>query len=390
MKQILYTIRFKGWKFDKEIFKIISLRGIAMFLNTARRAEEKFRRKLTQSKPNSCIGIYILALTAPFTLFSYEVISYGDAIIDYFVFVEEEFLDKLPGERGGTEQIDLQTFKQLTKGYKKRCAGGSAPNTVKGLAQYGHSCAIIGRIGNDKEGAEYALDLVAQGISPLFTPHETDTGRVVCMISPDGHRTMRTCIGELVGFDGFEVDESIFQNAKLFHIEGYQIPNPKFLRSLIGIAKKHGLKISMDVGCHELVKAYKTTLLDLIEKDLDILFTNEEEAKALTGLFPKEACDQLSTLCPTVVVTMGENGGYVASKGRTIYYPPKKARLVDDTGAGDLFMAGFLHGILDKSPIEECARYGAEIASKVIQIVGAELPKEGNLSLQQIGVGHNH
>ncbi len=332
----------------------------------------------------------LLALFFHITLFSYEVVSYGDAIIDYFVFVDDAFLEKLPGKTGGTEQIDLETFKKLTVSYKKKCAGGSAPNTVKGLASFGHDCALIGRIGNDKEGAEYALDLVAKGITPLFTPHPTDTGRVVCLISPDGHRTMRTCIGKLVGFDGFAIDETVFQGAKLFHIEGYQLPNPKFLRELIGIAKKEGLLISMDVGCHELVSAYKNTLLEIIKDDLDILFTNEEEAKALTGLAPKEACLSLAKLCKTVVVTMGEKGGYINSKNKVFHYPPKEARLVDDTGAGDLFMAGFLHGILTDAPVEECARYGAEIASKVIQVVGAELPKEENLRLQQLGVGNNH
>lgn len=320
-------------------------------------------------------------------VYGHEILAYGDAIIDYIVSVDDDFLKELKTTRG-SGQVNLETFQHLSRGYHTKCAGGSAVNTLKGLALLGHTGVLIGRIGNDLDGIEYSESIRSYGLIPAFSQYDTYTGRVVCMISPEGHRTMRSCIDANVGICGFDVDEALFKGIKLFHSEGYQIPNPLFLKYLFTKAKKAGALVSMDMGCHELVSAYKGTLLDLIEHHLDILFTNCDEAKCLTGLPPEDACKELGKKCPCAVVTCGDQGGYVSHLGKLIHYDAFPAKLVDDTGAGDCFMAGFLHGILNAQPIEECARMGAFVASKIIQLVGAELPK--NSILEQGCVGDDH
>ncbi|NGX59336.1 MAG: 2-dehydro-3-deoxygluconokinase [Chlamydiae bacterium] len=331
---------------------------------------------------------FLLFLFCSFSLFSHEILTYGDAIIDYIVFVDDAFLDNLPGGTGGSDQVDLETFALLTKNYLKKCPGSSSVNTMKGLALLGHSSTVIGRIGNDADGKDYAQSLLSYGITPAFTECNTYTGRIVAMISPDGHRTMRSCVGCLVGFDAFAVAPELFQDISLFHVEGYQIPNFSFLKELATLAKESVALISMDTGCHELVTKFKAQLLDLITNDLDILFTNDEEAFALTGLSPEKACLELAKLCTYVVVTCGEKGGYVASQGQFLHYDAIPVDLVDDTGAGDCFIAGFLHGILTDQPLEKCAKSGALIASKVSQLIGAELPHD--LVLEKSDIGDDH
>lgn len=329
----------------------------------------------------------LFALLSIVGLHSHEILTYGDATIDYIVFVDENFLKEM-GTIGGSKGVDYETFQNLSQNFQTKCAGGSSVNTMKGLALLGHTGILIGRIGNDADGKEYTDTIRSYGLTPAFTEYDTFTGRVVSMVSPEGRRTMRSCIDSEVGFCGFDVDMFFFEGIRLFHCEGYQIPNPLFLKNLISEAKKAGALISMDLGCHELVSSYKENLLELIENYLDILFANCDEARCLTGLPPQDACMELGKKCPCVVVTCGDQGGFVSYKGKIIQYDAYPAPLVDDTGAGDSFMAGFLHGILTEKPIEECAQLGAFVASKIIQLVGAELPKESILEKGSIGDNH--
>lgn len=309
-------------------------------------------------------------LLSSLSLFSYEVLSFGNAIIDYIVFVDEEAIE---GGMGGSFHVPLEHFESIIGENPIKLPGGSAPNTMKSLASFGYSCAIIGRIGNDEDGIHYRETLKSRGVDPLFTEYETGTGRVVCMITPDGKRTMRSYLGDFSDFAPFPYDESAYEGAQIFHIEGYQIRNLDLLKSMTQKAKAAGALISLDLGCHELVKDFHTYHDELIDHHIDLLFCNGDEARELTGLEPKEACHSLSKRCTTAVVTMGADGGYVASGGEIFHYPAIKAPQVDDTGAGDNFIAGFFHGLLSGYDLEECAHEGAKLASQVVQVIGTDL-----------------
>ncbi|NGX38232.1 MAG: 2-dehydro-3-deoxygluconokinase, partial [Chlamydiae bacterium] len=182
------------------------------------------------------------------SIYSSEVLIYGDPMTDYITFVDEAFLDSLPGEKSGSAPVNLFTFNRLIQNYTTKCTGGSAVNTLKGLASLGHSCTVIGRIGEDEEGLNLMQSLLSRGISHHYTACSPSTGKVVCMISPDGHRTMRSHTIDIIPFT---TTPSMFEGVKLFHIEGYQIFNPPFLKSLISQAKQAGALVSMDVGCFE-------------------------------------------------------------------------------------------------------------------------------------------
>jgi sugar/nucleoside kinase (ribokinase family) len=302
------------------------------------------------------------------SLFSYEVVSYGDAIIDYVVFVDE---DAIEGPVGGSAPVDFETFQRLTRNYHRQCAGGSATNTTKGLASFGRDCAMIGRIGND--GHQYLQSLQNFLITPLLSQYDSPSGQMACLVTPDGQRTMRGYIGALYHCHPFPVDPTVFEGAKIFHIEGYQIPNAPFLKELISLAKREGALISMDMGCCELVKLFQEDLLDIIENDLDIIFCNIDEAKTLTGQEPEKASKLLAEKCRVAVVTAGAKGGYVSSGDESFHYPAVCVKSIDETGAGDLFMAGFLHAYLEGKALYFCANHGAKLASQIVQIEGAEL-----------------
>jgi sugar/nucleoside kinase (ribokinase family) len=303
------------------------------------------------------------------TLFSYEVLSCVDAMIDYTVFV-----DDVEGERGGSGPIDLEDFQRLTKDCDCITAGGSGTNTTKGLASLGLECAVIGRIGNDEASEKYLESIERFSITSRLSRYNAPTGRIACLVTPDGHRTMRGYIGALKDSFPFEVNPSAFRGIRLFHVEGYQIPNPPFLKKLITHAKNERALVSMDLGCWELVERFKEDLQELVEHHLDIVFCNDQEAKALTGLGPEDAAKFLAERCQIAVVTCGADGGFVSSSGETFQYAAHQVKTVDDTGAGDLFMAGFLAGLLRGLPLEVCADQGAALAAKIVQIEGAELP----------------
>ncbi|NGX39547.1 MAG: 2-dehydro-3-deoxygluconokinase [Chlamydiae bacterium] len=322
-----------------------------------------------------CLLICLCFIGFSFPIYCHEVVSYGNAIVDYITFVDEKILSSIEGEKGGMNPVDLKTFQTLTKDAEIIQAGGSAPNTLKGLALLGHDCGIIGRIGDCPQSEFYIKNLKEYGVSPHFAEFTGPVGRVVCMITPDGERTMRTHLGDLITFPDFTFEPSIFDDAKIFHVEGYQLPSLSFLHKIISIAKEKDTVISMDLGCFELVREFKEPLLSLLEEKIDILFCNREESLELTGLPPQEAAKKLSEICRIVVVTDGAQGGYIATKKKTLSFRAQQAQLVDATGAGDLFIAGFLHGLLEKQPLEACAESGATIAAKIVSIIGAEIPR---------------
>lgn len=326
-------------------------------------------------------------LCACISLQAYEVLTYGDALIDYIVFTEKE---KIEGPIGGSAPVDLSTFKTLTQNYHKKCTGGSAVNTTKGMAFQGNSCAVIGRIGNDEDAIQYRQTLLNWGITPLFHECDFSTGRIACLVTPDGQRTMRSYIGPLLQSPSMDIDPEIFTGIKLFHIEGYQIPNVSFLKNLISHAKKAGALISMDAGCFELVEAFREDLLSLLENDLDIFFCNKDEAKAITGAFGEQACKILSEKCPLVIVTAGSTGGFVGSNSAVFSYPALSTTCIDETGAGDLFMAGFLHKYLKGESLESCAKNGAKLAAQIVGVEGAELPSNSIIALQKSHIGNDH
>lgn len=309
----------------------------------------------------------------------HEILGLGSAFIDYILKINEEELEEMKYEKGTWGPIEYSSLQKILKDKDENLinttGGGSSANVIKGLAKLGQRCAVLGKVGPDDKGSLYLKCLQNIQISTYLQEGTLPTGQALCFVTPDGQRTMRTYFGSSHDSSEITIDPNIFKNIKLFHLEGYQLQNPKLFKEALELAKKNGAKISLDLSSAGIVKQYKDDLLNLLPKYIDIVFANEAEAFELTHLYAQEACDFLATFCDVVVVTMGEKGCWAKSGKIKFYTPAIDVKAVDTTGAGDLFASGFLHGYLNNENLQKCTWIGSYVASKVVQHYGAEIPE---------------
>lgn len=310
---------------------------------------------------------------------SHEVLGLGSAFIDYIIQVNDNQLLDLKYEKGSWAPIEYDCLKKILDTNDEKINtfhGGSGANVIKGLAQLGHHCAIVGQVGSDKEGLYYLKSLEKLDIRSLLQVGSLPTGQAVCFITPDGQKTMRSYAGASHSEESVKIDSKVFEGISLFHIESYQLQNPKIFKQALDLALSSGAKVSLDLSSVGIVRKFKDELLNILPKYVDIVLGNQEEFFELTNLPPQEACDFLGSFCDVVAITMGSEGSWVKSGSVKIYTPSINVSVVDTTGAGDLFASGFLYGYLQHMPVHTCAWLGTYMASKVIQILGAEISEK--------------
>ena len=309
----------------------------------------------------------------------YDVLGIGAPIIDCILPVTEGYLTTIPGEKGGMEPIDHETLERIVAGSGNQptlVPGGSASNAIKGLSKFGEKCALMGKIGTDALGQLYTDTFEDWGIIPCFPESSSPTAQVLCMVTPDGERTMRSCLGASLEMHGDDLDPQAFEGVKLVHVEGYSMFNDALTERAMEYAKAAGAKISLDLASFEIVRTFKERYQGLLRDYVDILFANEDESHELTGLAEEDSCDALAELCEVSVVLMGKDGCWVRRGNDKVRCPAYCVEPIDTTGAGDLFASGFLHGYLQNKSLQECAHYGALAGAAVVQVLGAEVPAE--------------
>lgn len=308
-----------------------------------------------------------------------KILGVGAPILDHLLYVSEEYLDTIPGEKGGMEVVGYEEMVKIIEGSgyaPEQVAGGSCANVIKGLASLGHKCVVTGKIGEDSIGElikEHMEDLnieTAYVYSPKYTAH------VVCLITPDGKRTMRCYMGACSEMTPEDLDPELFNGVKLVHFEGYTLLCPGLTHRGMELAKKAGAKISFDLGSFEMVNNYRDLIMTLLEEYVDVVFANRDEIHALVENGPEKGCEQLRELCEAAVVMLGGEGCLVGHGNKLERCPAIPVKPLDSTGAGDLFASGFLHGYLLGRPFKECAYYGTVTGGTVVQYVGAEIPKD--------------
>ncbi len=307
----------------------------------------------------------------------YEILGVGTPILDHLLQVSQDYLNTVPGDPYGMELVSYQEIVDLIEKsgtVPQQIAGGSCCNAIKGLTSLGHSCGFVGKVGKGPTGEKVINDLQDIGVNPLLSYSNSPTAHVVCLITPDGKRTCRSFIGAGAELTPDELDPELFQGVKLVHIEGYSLLIPGLTHRIMEYAKDAGAVISFDMGSFEVIESYRELLVDLITEYVTVLFSNEEETKALTGKGPKEGCEELRKRCEIAVVMIGDKGCWVGSSEGCTHYPAYPVKPIDTTGAGDLFASGFLHGYLTGRPLDLCAKFGALTGRAVVQVVGAEIP----------------
>jgi len=309
------------------------------------------------------------------------VIGVGSPLVDLVLPVDEDFLAQhVSGAKGGMEPIsaeDMATIIAASGKTAHQSPGGSAANIVVGCANLGVPSAFIGSCGDDDLGLYYAEALRAQACEPLLIGHSSlPTGRVLALITPDGERTMRTCLAAAAELDPAWFTPERFAGARLVVLEGYALFNPALARAVVRAAKAAGCELALDLAAFEVVAANRAIIGELLEAQVDIVFANQDEALAwLPGATPEAALADLARRVPVAVVKLGKDGALVARGRERAHEVGAAVTAVDSTGAGDCWAAGFIAGYLRRAPLAACARLGNAAGAAVVQVLGAQLPR---------------
>jgi fructokinase len=311
-----------------------------------------------------------------------KILGIGNAIVDVLAKVDEEFLIKRNFIKGSMKLINKSEFEDLKKNIKieRIVAGGSVANTMSGIAYLKGSASFIGKINSDNFGEIYkkSLEDINVNFSYLQKNENLSTGASIILITPDSERTMCTYLGISSHLSESDINENNIEGNSLIFLEGYLWDkgiSEKMFKRAINIAKKNKVKIAMSLSDIFCVTRHKEDFNNLLKNDLDILIGNENEIRELTS--KKNLLDsisQLKELNKLIIITRSENGSVAIKNNEIVNCDSTKVdKVLDLTGAGDLFAAGFLKEYLEKSEIKKCLMTGAVLASKIIQKIGARL-----------------
>lgn len=310
-----------------------------------------------------------------------KVLGLGNALVDIMTKIEnDEILKEFSLPKGSMSHVDLDFSGKLLKACenleKHQAAGGSAANTINGLANLGVDCGFIGKTGDDEMGEFFSNDMKKNKINPVLYKSQTGTGRVVALISPDSERTFGTYLGAAIELSANDLIESHFDGYDYFHIEGYLVQDHQLIESALKIAKKKNMIISLDLASYNVVEENLEFLHSMINQYVDIVFANEDEAKAYTGKSPEIALDEIEKETSIAVVKTGAEGSFIKTNNIKTKVGVIKVNPVDTTGAGDLYAAGFLYGHMIGLSVDKCGQAGAILAGNVIETVGPKMTEE--------------
>jgi sugar/nucleoside kinase (ribokinase family) len=240
----------------------------------------------------------------------------------------------------------------------------------------GAPAGYIGKIGRDEMGDFFRREMARFHVTPHLIESDVDTGIATTFISQDAERTFATYLGAAAMMTPDELDPKVFDQYDCIHVEGYLIFNHDLILKVCQIAKEKGLKISMDMASYNIIEANYDFVKMLLTDYVDIIFANEEEAKAFTGKEGKDALEVLAEYCPVAIVKVGKEGSFIKMNGEVTQVGVIPVKAVDTTGAGDIYAAGFLYGLMNDYTPTKAGELAAYLAGRVIEHMGAKLPDE--------------
>jgi sugar/nucleoside kinase (ribokinase family) len=311
---------------------------------------------------------------------AYDVVGIGNAIVDIIARCDDAFLSKHDLAKGFMRLVDAEAATRLyaAMGPATERSGGSAANTIAGLASFGAKAGFIGRVAADQFGGIFHHDIRSLGVAYDTAP-ATDggpTARCLILVTHDGERTMNTFLGASVDFAAADLDQDMLAAAKIVYLEGYLFDRPEAkaaFRLAAKLAKAAGAKVGLTLSDPFCVDRHRDDFRELVRDGADIVFANEKEITALYEVNSfKQAADAALQDCEMAVLTRSEQGSVIVAKGETIVVPAEPVgEVVDLTGAGDLYAAGFLFGLTSGLPLPACGRLGSLAAAEVIGHIGA-------------------
>ena len=310
------------------------------------------------------------------------IIGVGSALIDILVHEDEAFLDRTGAVKGGMTYVNKAFIDEtllLTSQAPSLVPGGSACNTVVGIGKLGGTARFVGKCGSGAMGEFFKNDLKRQNVEAMLLRSGSPTGRVLTIITPDAQRSMFTFLGASAETKPQDIAQDLFTNAAIVHIEGYLLFNPELILEVLKKAKSAGARVSLDLASFNVVKESHAQLQHIVESYVDILIANEDEALAYTGHKDEaRAIRALAADAEIAVLKVGERGSFIACGDQIAPIQPKTgAPIIDTTGAGDLWAAGFLYGLVNGYTLEKCGELGSACGYEVCRVVGANIPDAG-------------
>jgi len=310
------------------------------------------------------------------------VAGIGSALVDILIHEDDDFLAKMGAAKGGMTLVGKEDIERTLAKSSARPSvvpGGSACNTVIGVGNLGGKARFVGKCGSGKRGNLIEDDLKRQNVEPALLRVDSPTGCSLSIITPDAQRSMLTYLGASAETRPEDISVNSFKDAAVVLVEGYLLYNPELIKASLSAAKMAGAKIALDLASYTVVAESKTLLEDLVDDYVDILIANEDEAQAYTGhRDERRSLEALAAKVDIAVLKIGPRGSYVTYAGDTIAVNPMgDGRALDTTGAGDLWAAGFLFGLVNGYSIEQCGRLGSACGYEVCQVIGANIPEDG-------------
>lgn len=310
---------------------------------------------------------------------THDVLAFGNALVDILSHESDEVIVRAGVERGAMTLVDAARADAIYAAMSPttEVSGGSAANTAAGIASFGGRAAFVGRIADDTFGRVFTHDLRSAGVHfdvPLATSGEP-TGRCLVMVTPDAQRTLCTHLGAGADLDPTYVDEELVAAAAVTYLEGYlwdQAPAKAAIRQACATARAHGRRVAFTLSDPFCVDRNREEFLHLAEHEVDVLFANEQEITSLYAVDRfDDALQHVRGHCEVAVLTRGPLGAVVVAGDEVHVIDPVPTTVIDTTGAGDLFAAGFLYGFTNGLPLEVSGRLGAVAAAEVISHLGA-------------------
>jgi sugar/nucleoside kinase (ribokinase family) len=309
----------------------------------------------------------------------FDVVGIGNALVDVIAHGDDTFLAEHGLVKGSMQLIETDRASELYRALDSpvEMSGGSAANTMCGIASFGGRAAYIGKVSADELGGVFGHDLNAVGVAfrPGAPAADTPTGRCIIVVTGDAQRTMNTYLGVSSLLCADDLDEAAIAEGAVLYMEGYLFDRDdakKAFRRAAGVAHEHGRKVSLTLSDSFCVDRHREDFVALVHDDVDILFGNEDELCSLYELDDLDAA--IATVrgeCEVAAITAGKEGSYVVTADDVVAVPAERvARVLDTTGAGDLYAAGFLYGYSQAMPLADCARVGSIAAAEVISHIG--------------------